>query len=101
MGNRAKVKKIAEDIRPDTREAVEGAAFESFKGLMDKAFALDGMRGVYGACLGTVKTADEIANVAEEEKLGEDLARATVAAYLMNEFFPKLISEVEKLQATA
>jgi hypothetical protein len=74
------------DIRVDTRDIAEDMALVFFKGLLDKAHAADGFRGVVQISLAMVQEADKFSAECERQGQPENMNRGATASYIANQW---------------
>jgi hypothetical protein len=97
MSKQSKRKVKLNEIKPGTRRAIDTVAYEFHKNLLDLAFKKDGFRGVVQLSIAMAQEADAWSHSADEEGAGEELSRAIAANGLVQEWYPKIMAEVEKL----
>ncbi|SOE51178.1 hypothetical protein SAMN05446935_0367 [Burkholderia sp. YR290] len=97
MSQKAAIRKLLDEIRPDTRRMTDKIAYGHYLAALDAAFQKDGLRGVMQISSLSVHNFEEATKAAEQAGSAEELSRAAAATWMSNDLFPKMMDAIAKM----
>ena len=89
-----KKKQQHQDIRQETVDMTEGAAFEMYVAVLREAFKRDSIRGVAAATVSFITSVADIADECMVQKLPERLANGTIAGFICSQWAPEMLEKM-------
>lgn len=89
-----KKKQQHQDIRQETVDMTEGAAFEMYVAVLREAFKRDSIRGVASATVSFITTIADVADECTAQKLPVRLANGAIAAMICSQWAPEMLASM-------